>query len=113
MYSVISTLNSRDTELDYINNDVQTVNNGKCLYQTPEVVGRMVKINCSAAYLTDQTCDEFIIGYIIDRSTITNEYIVEIPELAGRLHNCLRSNHLKFSGRKYWYCDREWFEFVD
>ena len=100
--------------MDYINNDVQPVNNGKCLYQTPEVVGRMVKINCSAASLTDVICDEFVIGYIIDRLTITNEYIVEIPELGGRLHNCASDGrHLKLSGRKYWYCNRDWFEFVD
>ena len=93
--------------------DLPTIKTEKCLYQTPEVVGRMVEINCSAAYLTNPTCDDFIIGYVIDYCEVENEYLVEIPELSGKLHNSNSFSTLKLSGRKYWYCNRDWFEFVD
>ena len=92
---------------------IQTNVSDKCLYQTPEVVGRMVEINCSAACLSDRTCDDFIIGYVIDYYEVENEYLVEIPELSGTLHDGINFTNLKLSGRKYWYCNRDWFEFVD
>ena len=104
-------------ELGYLNietkvEDVPTIISDKCLYKKPEVVGRMVEIDCFEASLY-KTKDDFIIGYVIDYYEVENEYLVEIPELSGTLHNGSSFRNLKLSGRKYWYCQRDCCEFVD
>ena len=104
-------------ELGYLNiqtkvEDVRIIISDKCLYKTPEVVGRMVEIDCFEASLY-KTKDDFIIGYVIDYYEVENEYLVEIPELSGTLHNGSSFRNLKLSGRKYWYCQRDCCEFVD